>query len=60
MNQQPRQPDADTDITAADLDADIEVAPGDVPATSDPDAFVDDGLGTGDGPDVNAASDSGS
>ncbi len=60
MSQQPQQPGTDTDINAADLDADVEVAPGDAPATSDPDAFTDDGLGMGDGPDVHSSSDSGS
>ena len=50
----------DIDISAADLDADIETSPSDVPASSDPDAFIDDGLGTGDGPDLQAPSDSGS
>ena len=49
-----------TDITAADLDADIEVPADDVPATSDPDAMVDDGLGMGDGPDLHSPADSGS
>ena len=53
MTQQPGQ---GTDITADDL----EVSPDAPPATSDPDAFVDDGLGTGDGPDVQAPADSGS
>ena len=45
-------PAKDTDIGPADLDADIEVPPDAVPATSDPDSFVDDGLGLGDGPDI--------
>ena len=54
------QPAAGTDITAADLDADIEVPAAAPPATSDPDAFIDDGLGMGDGPDVQAPADSGS
>ena len=54
------QPGSGTDVTAADLDADIEVPADAPPATSDPDSFVDDGLGTGDGPDVQAPSDAGS
>jgi len=49
-----------TDVTPADLDADIELPVGDVPATSDPDALVDDGLGMGDDPDLQAEQDSGS
>ena len=54
------QPATGHDVTAADLDADIEV-PNDPPvASSDPDAFTDDGLGTGDGPDLQAPEDSGS
>lgn len=52
-----QQPGPGTDISAADLDADIEVPADAPPATSDPDAFVDDGLGTGDGPDVQASGD---
>lgn len=60
MNQQPQQTESSTDISAADLDADMEVPPADLPATSDPDAFTDDGLGMGDGPDVQAPADSGS
>lgn len=59
MSEQPQQTGPGTDVTAADLDADIEV-PSDVPATSDPDAFTDDGLGFGDGPDIEAPTDSGS
>ena len=40
-----------TDISAADLDLDAK--PDDTPPpTSDPDAMNDDGLGTGDGADV--------
>ncbi|MDP9497596.1 MAG: hypothetical protein M3P46_08035 [Actinomycetota bacterium] len=54
------QPGTGTDVTAADLDADIEVPTDAPPATSDPDAFTDDGLGTGDGPDVHAPADGGS
>ena len=50
MSEQPAQ---GTDVTAADLDADIEVSPDAPPASSDPDAFTDDGLGMGDGPDLN-------
>jgi len=49
-----------TDVTAADLDADIELPVGDVPATGDPDALADDGLGMGDDPDLQAQPDSGS
>lgn len=52
-----QQPGPGTDITAADLDADIEVPADARPATSDPDAFTDDGLGLGDGPDVQAPAD---
>jgi hypothetical protein len=59
MTQQPDPRVQHTDVTAADLDADIEVPPGAVPATSDPDAFTDDGLGLGDGPDVLTPDDSG-
>ncbi len=54
------QPGTGTDITAADLEADIEAPTNDPPATSDPDSFVDDGLGMGDGPDIQAPADSGS
>lgn len=54
------QPGSGTDVTAADLEADIEVPVDAVPASSDPEAFTDDGLGTGDGPDVQAPTDSGS
>ena len=54
------QPGTGTDVNAADLEADVEVPSDAPPATSDPDAFTDDGLGTGDGPDVNAPADSGS
>lgn len=39
-----------TDISAADLD--VEQPTDDTPPTSDPDAMTDDGLGTGDGADV--------
>lgn len=60
MSEQPQQTGPSTDISAADLDVDPAKAPEDVPATSDPDAFTDDGLGLGDGPDVQAPSDSGS
>lgn len=60
MSEQPQQTGPGTDVSAADLDADIELPAGDGLATSDPDAFVDDGLGTGDGPDVGAPTDSGS
>ena len=60
MSQQPQDTGPGTDITAADLDADVEVPPDATPATSDPGAFTDDGLGMGDGPDVHAAEDSGS
>ena len=54
------QPGTGTDVNAADLEADVEVPSDAPPATSDPDGFTDDGLGTGDGPDVNAPADSGS
>ncbi len=54
------QPGTGADITAADLEADIEVPTNARPATTDPDSFVDDGLGMGDGPDVQAPADSGS
>ncbi len=54
------QPGTGTDVTAADLEADIEVPTDAPPATSDPDAFTDDGLGMGDGPDVQAPADGGS
>jgi len=47
-----------TGVTAADLDADIELPVG-VPATSGPDPLADDGLGMGDGPDLQAEQDSG-
>lgn len=60
MTEQPQQIGPGTDVSAADLDADIESPTGEVPATSDPDAFIDDGLGMGDGPDVQAPEDSGS
>ena len=60
MTSQPGPTAQNTDIGPADLDADIEVPPDAVPATSDPDSFVDDGLGLGDGPDIQAADDSGS
>ena len=60
MTQQPDPTVPSTDIGPADLDADIEVSPDAVPATSDPDSFVDDGLGLGDGPDIQAPADSGS
>lgn len=60
MTEQPDPPVQPTDVTAADLDADIEVPPDELPATSDPDSFVDDGLGMGDGPDIHAPTDSGS
>lgn len=43
-----------TDICAADLQADSEVPPDAPVASSDPDAFIDDGLGMGDGPDLQA------
>ena len=56
MTQQPGPTVPNTDIGPADLDADIEVPPDAVPATSDPDSFVDDGLGLGDGPDIQAPS----
>ena len=60
MTSQPDPTGQNTDIGPADLDADIEVPPDAVPATSDPDSFVDDGLGLGDGPDIQATGDSGS
>ena len=56
MTQQPDPTVLSTDIGPADL----EVSPDAVPATSDPDSFVDDGLGLGDGPDIQAPADSGS
>ena len=60
MTQQPDPTTQNTDIGPADLDADIEIPPDAVPATSDPDSYVDDGLGLGDGPDIQAATNSGS
>lgn len=42
----------DTDITAADLDADIETSPTGPTASADPGSYTDDGLGMGDGPDI--------
>lgn len=56
MSEQP-QTGPGTDVSAADLDADIEVSPDAKPATSDPDEFTDDGLGMGDGPDIQADAD---
>ncbi len=57
-----RQPPARsvTDVTAADLDADIELLVSDTPATSDPYALADGRLGIGDDPDLQAEQDSGS
>ena len=56
MSEQP-QTGPSTDVGAADLDADIEAPAVGKPATSDPDEFIDDGLGMGDGPDVHADAD---
>lgn len=55
-----QQPGPGTDISAADLEGDIEEPTDAPPATSDPDAFIDDGLGMGDGPDVQAPGEGGS
>ncbi len=60
MSEQPQQTGPGTSVSADDLEADIEVPAGEVPATSDPEAFTEDGLGLGDGPDVHSPSDSGS
>lgn len=54
------QPGPGTDISADDLQADIEVPADATVASSDPDAFTDDGLGMGDGPDLQAPADGGS
>lgn len=59
MSEQP-QTGPGTDVSAADLDADIEVSPGARPATSDPDEFTDDGLGLGDGPAIQGDADAAS
>ena len=56
MSDQP-QTAPGTDVSAADLEADLEGAPGARPATSDPDEFTDDGLGLGDGPAVQGSAD---
>ncbi len=42
---------AATDISAADLDTGSD-ADAPTPATNDPQQFDDDGMGTGDGPDL--------
>ncbi len=52
MSEQTQSTGPGTDIDAADLDVDVDRPAAEGPATSDPDAFVDDGLGMGDGPDV--------
>jgi hypothetical protein len=47
-------------VTAADLDADIEVPLDAPPATSDPNFNVDDGLEMGDEPNIHAPTINGS
>lgn len=54
MSEQP-QTGSGTEISAADLEPDG--SSGARPASSDPDAFTDDGLGTGDGPTIQDSAD---
>ncbi len=60
MTEQPDSPVQHTDVTAADLDADIEVPPSAAPATRDPNVNVDDGLEMGDEPNIRAPTNNGS
>lgn len=60
MSEQPQQTGPGTDVRADDVDPDSTAPAGNRPATSDPDEFIDDGLGLGDGPDVSAPADAGS
>lgn len=60
MTEQPDLPVQHTDVTAADLDADIEVPPDAPPASSDPNVNVDDGLEMGDEPNIHTPTNNGS